>query len=208
MTTYATQDMIADALIYGVQHNLRSKPSKIVIDQENDSVSCYCGTKIVKAPPLKPRKAGGAVVGRKWPADVSQCYIYDEDGDYVEVDRAPGDDLTTLMATANCVLANKLGKAQLIAVWYCVLHKPFPGGEYATYYRAVLQQVEADALKRANASLLGLQADTYLGEEAWLAADAMTLGGIRRALVVKAGSGCNAPTDSYLQAAVESMEMT
>jgi hypothetical protein len=203
MTSLATQTMIADALIYGSTHQLRPRPPQVLLNAD-DTVALDPGTRIVYAPPLKARKAGGAVIGRKWPQGehVGQKVVAEE-GDYVEVAARPCDDLFAMMAESNCRHANALGKAQLMAVWWCVMNRPFPLGDGEGLYRGILTVIEADALERATAALTARKPKTKLDADLWAAADKMSVGEIRRTLVNKAGSGCNAPTDSYLALAAQ-----
>lgn len=199
MTALATQDMIADALIYGHRCRLQPRPAQVVVNAD-DTVTLDPGTRLVLAP---PRRVKGAVVGRKWPRDEEARLVLEEDGDYVAVASRPCDCLFGMMAESNCRNANALGKAQLLAVWWCVMNRAFPLGDGQWIYQRTLAIVEADALKRATAALTGRVAETVLGTDIWTAADQMSVGEIRRTLVIKAGSGCNAPTDSYLAIAAQ-----
>lgn len=200
MTAYATQDMVADALIYGADHRLTEKPPQVRINAD-DTVTLDPGTRVTRAP---RRMVGGCCVGRKWPAreDAGQRVIA-EDGDWVEVAAPANASLFGMMAESNCAYANALGRAQLLAVWWCVMNRHFPLGDGQWLYQKTLAAIEADALKRATAALTGAAAHTALGDDVWVAADQMSTGEIRRTLVNKAGSGCNAPTDSYLRLAAQ-----
>jgi hypothetical protein len=199
MTVYATQDMIADALIHGHTCQLQPRPPQVVIG-DDDTVTLDPGTRLVRAPLTHTARRGS---WRKWPRDESDRCVICEDGDYVELRARPQDSLFGLMAESNCAHANALGKAQLIAVWYCVMQRPFPLGDGQWLYERALEVVESDALARATAALTGRPAKTELATDLWDAADKMSVGEIRRTLVVKAGSGCNAPTDSYLRLAAQ-----
>jgi len=116
-----------------------------------------------------------------------------------------GDSLWYLAAESNCTYANQLGKAELLAVWWCCLNAPFPLGGGAEIYRRALAQIEAETLEVADASLQGREPRDleYLSKPAvrGLLYD-HSLGALRWHLVDRAGSGCNAPTDSYLRMAV------
>lgn len=83
------------------------------------------------------------------------------------------------MATGNCALANRLDKLELAAVNSAAQHGPYaldPDG----YYRQILAK-----LREMNPDM-----------------SRMTLGRIRRHIVVSIGSGCQTPLDVYLGAAV------
>lgn len=97
--------------------------------------------------------------------------------------------LFQVMAEGNVKLVNRLDKIELLAVLLCVKIMPFPLGHGEQFYGEVLEKARANP-------------DAYLNDTA----KAMTLGDMRKALVVKAGDGCNAPTDSYLQIAVEAQK--
>lgn len=209
MSTYAadgfievTEAEIAQRLIYGTApHSLRQDPARVVLDDAG-LVSVSIATRVVRAP---RRVVGGSVVGRKWSKSTPDCdrNVIAEDGDYVLVTVSPSYSLFALMATSNCEHANRLGMAELATVVWCIANAPFPLGRGVELYAEALRRVELAFLRRAEASLAGTVYDppaTTL--DGWLLGfSGTTVGQLRRWLVDRAGSGCNAPTDSYLRIA-------
>lgn len=90
-------------------------------------------------------------------------------------------------ASGNADYVNRLDKLQLWAVLSAAKQCPFPMGDYESVYRIVLKSYQ----------------ETGLTPEQETAA---TLGEFRKYVVVKAGEGINAPTDSYLRAACTVVE--
>lgn len=197
-----TEAEIAQRLIYGAApHKLRQDPARVVLDDAG-LVSVSVGTRVVHAP---RRYVGGSIVGRNWPRPFPHCdrNVVAEDGDYVLVEVSASYSLFALMATSNCEHANRLGMAELATVVWCMANAAFPLGRGPELYTEALRRVELAFLRRAEASLSGTVYDPPATSlDGWLLGfTGTTVGDLRRWLVNKAGSGCNAPTDSYLRLA-------
>ena len=94
------------------------------------------------------------------------------------------------MAESNCKNVNELDRTEIAAVIMCIKQAPFPLGNGPRIYRGILEELRANGL------------DAYV-KPGW---KDLSLGQLRRAIVVRAGSGCNAPTDSYLSIAAKEKE--
>jgi hypothetical protein len=93
--------------------------------------------------------------------------------------------LYQIMAEANAKDVNRLEKQELWACFLCARTVPFPmGGGEKIYTKAI-------ALVRDGTAPMG---------EAFVKA---SLGECRKAYVIAAGDGCNAPKDTYLKIAVQ-----
>lgn len=93
--------------------------------------------------------------------------------------------LFQIMATGNAKNANILSAKELLAVFLSVKICPFPLGAGETIYRKTLAAIDTDF-----ATLLQKT-------------EAIPVGQLRKEIVVKAGEGCNAPTDMYLDIAAK-----
>jgi hypothetical protein len=98
--------------------------------------------------------------------------------------------LLQIMAEGNAKKVNTLDMIQCLAVIICVRNVPFPCGDGERLFRKALEFIPTQT------------AMVEAGEK-------MGLGAVRKALVEKAGGGCNAPTDSYIDLAAKVvLEMT
>jgi hypothetical protein len=97
--------------------------------------------------------------------------------------------LFQIAAGGNVAAVNKLSLLELYAVLIAVKAHPFPLGAEQEVYTKVLEAVTANPAE-------------FINEEGL----ARPLGELRRAVVLKAGEGFNAPTDMYLSTAVEAQE--
>jgi len=112
------------------------------------------------------------------------------DGDVVVVKwtgRKGRGSLLQIAAEGNAKNVNKLDLRQCVAVYICVKSVPFPCGDGKNVYRKALEFVDGQVKIMETAEKLGL-------------------GKVRKSLVESAGGGFNAPTDSYISAAVEVVE--
>jgi len=89
--------------------------------------------------------------------------------------------LTGILAGGLDTQANALDMAELLAVRLAVKAAPFPLGDGERVYRECLAIVNANADKFPD----------------------MTLGTMRRVMVIAAMGGCNAPNDAYLRIAYD-----
>jgi hypothetical protein len=110
--------------------------------------------------------------------------IYADANHVVHVENPRG--MLGVMAPSNAEYVNALGIRELLAVLYSVKCAPFPLGGGEEVYREFLQRMNDGEFSEALAK-----------------AEALPLGELRLALIEKAGSGCNAPTDSYLKIAAD-----
>lgn len=95
--------------------------------------------------------------------------------------------LFQIAAEGNAKNVNRLDKNQILAVFICVNLNPFPlGGENEQFRKIMDELAKPDG---RFASVVAKAAD-------------MKLGDMRKELVVSAGSGFNAPHDTYISAAV------
>jgi hypothetical protein len=157
-----------------------------------------------------PRRAGVIVAadgmvswdhGEEWLADRPPRWG-DNTTDPILVDRTSSG-LTGLMAVSNCEHANALYRGGLAAVMQAVAQQPFPLGRGREVYLACLAAVEAAYIDLAGHQLMGVHS-CLTSMQHWLLQleDGFpNLGALRKALVIRAGSGCNAPVDSYLRIA-------
>ncbi len=97
--------------------------------------------------------------------------------------------LLQTMAEGNAKKVNTLNMIECLAVIMCVRTVPFPCGDGERVYRKALEFIPTQT------------AMVEAGEK-------MGLGAVRKALVEKAGSGCNAPTDSYIDIAADIVSKT
>ncbi len=89
------------------------------------------------------------------------------------------------MAGGNAENANKLSAKEILCVLMAVKVCPFPLGNGEKIYEKIFANIDKefpDLVKKV---------------------EAMPLGQVRKELVVKCGSGCNAPHDMYLDIAVK-----
>lgn len=93
--------------------------------------------------------------------------------------------LFQLAAEGNVEMVNQLDTNELLAVVVSVKVAAFPCGRGEEVYRKVLETLQTDPTK-----IFPNGTPT------------MDLGELRKAIVFKAGEGCNAPHDSYLRVAV------
>jgi hypothetical protein len=108
------------------------------------------------------------------------------------------------MAPSNCEHANTLGRGALAAVLLAVAKEPFPLGNGEAVYRACLTSAETAYTQIADTALSGRIRPHNQLLHAWLTGldkDFPDLGPLRKAIVDRAGTGCNAPVDSYLRIA-------
>jgi hypothetical protein len=104
-----------------------------------------------------------------------------------------GGSLLHIASVSNAKYVNALDAIELWTVLFSVKTVPFPLGgslgafRYVDIYQRVRSWVDEKGL------------DNLIGEES----HSMSLGQLRRYVIVKAGEGFNAPTDSYLRAAYE-----
>jgi hypothetical protein len=116
-----------------------------------------------------------------------------------------------IMAKSNVELANQLSEMELWSVYMCSQCAPFPLGGGETYYRATLAKFldngGGDFFKNGK-----LPRDLFRSEDekkqlGFFKEDppltGRSLGRLRLHLVQRAGSGINAPTDSYLNIAAD-----
>lgn len=96
--------------------------------------------------------------------------------------RKGGGSLFHVMAQGNVEYANALGLRELAAVQHCAKNAPFPLGHGEEVYREVLK---------------------WIDEHPGCLAENLDLGEVRKAIVQRAGDGCNAPYDSYLRIAYD-----
>lgn len=90
--------------------------------------------------------------------------------------------LYQIAATENCEAINKLNRIQILAVLLAVRICPFPLGAEERVYTKCLK----DAPKCMTDQVRSIE-----------------IGALRKAVIEKAGSGSNAPTDTYIHTAVK-----
>lgn len=95
--------------------------------------------------------------------------------------------LFQIMAEGNAANVNRLDKNQMLAVHICIKANPFPLGKEDITFSRIMEEVSKPD---------GRFADVVAK------LDKIKLGDMRRELVIQAGGGCNAPTDTYISAAV------
>jgi hypothetical protein len=109
-----------------------------------------------------------------------------------------GGSLLHIASVSNAKYVNALDAIELWTVLFAVKTVPFPLGSslgaigYADVYQKVRSWVDEKGL------------ENLIGEES----RNMPLGQLRRHVIVKAGEGFNAPTDSYLRTAYELKRQT
>jgi len=106
--------------------------------------------------------------------------------------------LYQLGAERNHKLVNALGLRELWCVMLCVRFAPHPLGKGERAYRRMLEMWDGGGVDRPD---IRSTAERERGDGSAEDPPAAAMGRLRKWIVERAGGGCNAPTDSYLEIA-------